>query len=67
MDDNARDIELAKSVGPFFRLDNLKMTEIIQEVESSVARWREVAKEIEISRGKKSFMEDGFVVSALIV
>lgn len=62
MDDNTKDIELAKKVGSLFRLDDLEMKEIIQEVETSVARWREVAKEIGIPRGEQTLMAAAFAV-----
>ena len=40
MDNNALDMELAKSVGEFFRLDNKQMETIIEEVLSSVSQWK---------------------------
>jgi serine/threonine-protein kinase HipA len=39
MDDNALNLELAKSVGHFFRLNTHEMNTIVEEVTSTVANW----------------------------
>ncbi|AHW60625.1 serine/threonine-protein kinase HipA [Draconibacterium orientale] len=60
MDNNALDYELAKSVGPFFRLDNKQMDRIIDEVTTSVKNWRKMAKTIGISNSEQDLMAKAF-------
>lgn len=61
MDNNALDLELAKSVGEFFQLNNKQMDEIIKEVLHVVANWKNVAKEIGISRSEQELMASAFM------
>lgn len=60
LDNNALDVELAKTVGPFFRLSNIQMNKIINEVLKSVQQWKSVAKEIGISRSEQNLMQPAF-------
>ncbi|WP_372649412.1 type II toxin-antitoxin system HipA family toxin [Draconibacterium sp.] len=60
MDNNALDFELAKSVGPFFRLENKQMDRIIAEVTTSVQNWRKMAKHIGISNSEQDLMAKAF-------
>ncbi|WP_319503284.1 HipA domain-containing protein [uncultured Draconibacterium sp.] len=60
MDNNALDYELAKSVGPFFRLENKQMDRIIDEVTTSVKNWRKMAKHIGISNSEQDLMAKAF-------
>lgn len=60
MDSNMLDIELAKSVGPFFRLSEKKMNTILDEVKSSVFNWQRVAKQIGIPRSEQAIMAAAF-------
>lgn len=62
MDNNALDVDLARSVGAFFRLDRPLMDKIIQEVLESVSQWEQVADQIGISRAEKEFMSGAFRV-----
>ena len=62
MDNNALDYELAKSVGPFFRLENKQMDRIIDEVTASVKNWRNMAKNIGISNSEQELMAKAFHV-----
>lgn len=57
---NALDIELAKSVGEYFRLNNNQMETIIQEVIAVVSQWKTMAKEIGISRNEMELMSKAF-------
>lgn len=57
---NALDFELAKEVGEYFRLNNEQMEAIIHEVMKSVSQWKEIAKEIGITRGEQVLMEKAF-------
>ncbi|MCS3555871.1 MULTISPECIES: type II toxin-antitoxin system HipA family toxin [unclassified Sphingobacterium] len=60
MDNNALDLDLAKSVGEFFRLDQNQMDSIISEVLESVSQWENVADKIGISRAEKELMSSAF-------
>jgi serine/threonine-protein kinase HipA len=62
MDNNALDYDLVKSVGAYFRLDNMQMDEIIKEVLDVVSTWQEVAKEIGISNKEQNLMSKAFNV-----
>ncbi|WP_320113233.1 type II toxin-antitoxin system HipA family toxin [Draconibacterium orientale] len=62
MDNNALDYELAKSVGPFFRLEKKQMGRIIDEVTTSVKTWRKMAKHIGISNSEQDLMAKAFHV-----
>lgn len=61
MDNNALDLEVAKSVGDFFRLNNDQMNSIINEVLKSVSHWKTIAKEIGIPRSEQELMEKAFI------
>lgn len=60
MDNNALDMELAKSVGVFFRLSEKDMEQIISEVLCSVNNWKEKAKQLGISRAEQELMQAAF-------
>ena len=60
MDNNALDFELAKSVGEYFRLNNEQMKQILQEVNTAVSNWKEVANSIGIPRSEQLLMEKAF-------
>jgi serine/threonine-protein kinase HipA len=60
MDDNALNLELAKSVGHFFRLNTHEMNTIVEEVTSTVANWEKIAKEIGISNKEIAMMSSAF-------
>ena len=61
MENNSLDLELAKSVGEYFRLDDKQMDSIIEEVLHSVAQWKKVADEIGISRAQQELMAAAFI------
>jgi serine/threonine-protein kinase HipA len=60
MDDNALNLELAKSVGVYFRLNETEMDSIILEVQNAVSNWRSIASEIGISRAEQELMQHAF-------
>lgn len=60
MDNNALDLELAKSVGIYFRLNENEMNRIIDVVCSSVSGWQKLATEIGISRSEQNMMVPAF-------
>lgn len=62
MDNNALDLELAKSVGTFFQLNSQKMNSIIKEVQLAVSSWRKIANQIGISRNEQEKMAKAFLV-----
>ncbi len=61
-DNNALNIQLAKSVGVYFRLDETEMNHIIEEVKSTVSNWRRTASEIGIPRGEQALMSSAFKI-----
>ncbi|MGV8139941.1 MAG: hypothetical protein AB2L20_32550 [Mangrovibacterium sp.] len=62
MDNNILDIELVKSVGPYFRLDEKEMNAIVDEVKSAVSGWQKLADQIGISRSEQILMAAAFRV-----
>ena len=57
---NALDIELAKSVGEYFQLTEAEMNNIIVEVTAVVSNWKAVAQKIGISRAEQELMSAAF-------
>ena len=60
LDNNDLDIELAKSVGAYFRLNVNQMNKIIEEVLLAVKQWRNIANEIGIGRMEQELMCTAF-------
>lgn len=60
---NALDLDLARSVGPYFQLQEKQMEEIIGEVLSVVKEWRKFAKEIGIPRAEQEIMSPAFALA----
>lgn len=60
MDDNALSFDLAKSVGQYFRLNDLEMESILSEVLSIVQNWRAIAEGIGIKRSELELMSGAF-------
>jgi serine/threonine-protein kinase HipA len=60
MDDNALDIDLARSVGVYFQLNPKEMDNILAEVKASVKNWRKIATTIGIPRREQEVMEGAF-------
>ena len=61
MENNSLDLELAKSVGEYFRLYKKQMDIIIEEVLHSVRQWKTIADKIGISRGERELMAGAFM------
>ena len=61
MDDNSLDLELAESVGIYFRLSDTEMDAIILEVQNVVRNWKDIATEIGIPRGEQELMKGAFL------
>ena len=62
MDKNALDIDLAKSVGAYFRIEEIEMDRVIDQVRSVVSGWQKLAVEIGIPRGEQMVMTAAFKV-----
>jgi serine/threonine-protein kinase HipA len=60
MDDNSLNLELAKSVGIYFRLNDSEMAVIIAEIQDAVRNWKELATKIGIPRGEQELMRGAF-------
>jgi serine/threonine-protein kinase HipA len=60
MDDNALDIDLAKSVGKYFRLSQNEMQTILDDVLSVVKNWKSMAQEIGIKNSEIELMTAAF-------
>ncbi len=61
MDSNALDLELVKSVGEYFRLNNEQMDSIIKEVLDAVSQWKKIANKLGISRAEQELMASAFM------
>ena len=61
MDDNALNLELAKSVGIYFRLSDSEMDAIIAEIQDTVRNWKDIATEIGITRAEQEMMKGAFL------
>jgi len=60
MDDNSLNLELAKSVGIYFRLNESDMNNIIHQIQKEVSQWQKIASDIGISRGAQELMAGAF-------
>lgn len=60
MDDNALDLDLARSVGEYFRLSEKEMQTILDEVLFAVKDWKTIAKEIGIKNSEIELMTLAF-------
>lgn len=59
-DNNSLDLELAKDVAVYFRLDKTKAQQIIEEIKSAVSDWNDLAKKMSISRIEQEQMKLAF-------
>jgi serine/threonine-protein kinase HipA len=62
MDNNSLNIDLAKSVGAYFRMEEKEMDRVIDQVRSVVSGWQKLAVEIGIPRGEQTLMTAAFKV-----
>ncbi len=58
--DNSLDLDLAKSVAEYFRVENSKAKKIINKVKDSVSGWRSVAKGVGLSKSEQDMMSSAF-------
>ncbi|MGF7231720.1 type II toxin-antitoxin system HipA family toxin [Arachidicoccus sp.] len=61
-DNNALNLQLAKSVGIYFRLDETEMNQTIDKVKSAVSDWQRTASYIGISRSEQTLMSSAFKI-----
>jgi serine/threonine-protein kinase HipA len=59
-DDNALDLDLARSVAPYFRLERDQVEQIISEIKVAVAPWKSLAEEVGISRNEIELKASAF-------
>jgi serine/threonine-protein kinase HipA len=59
-ENNALDVDLAKSVGDYFQLLPNEMDKIINDVHTAIRDWKGIAKEIGISRADLEIMAPAF-------
>ena len=60
-DDNSLDLELALEVADFFRIENTRTKQIIEEIKKSVTTWQSVASKHGLSRREQEFLSGAFV------
>jgi serine/threonine-protein kinase HipA len=58
--DNALDLDLARSVAPYFRIKNAEATSIIERLAAAVSGWSDVATALGIRRSEQDDMADAF-------
>lgn len=61
--DNSLDLDLARSVAPYFRLSAEGVERIIDEVRTSVVNWRKIASSFSIREREQEQMEPAFEFS----
>ena len=59
--DNALDLDLVRSVAPYFRIKGRQASEIISRIADAVRNWREVASTLGIKRSEQDEMADAFL------
>ncbi len=59
-DENTLDLDWARSVAEYFRVDETQREEIIEQVVAETSRWSEIATAHRISRGEQQMMEPAF-------
>ena len=58
--DNALNLDLAREVAPYFRLETDQSEQIISEIVRAVSRWEKIADSLSLSRREKSEMAPAF-------
>jgi serine/threonine-protein kinase HipA len=58
--DNALELDLARSVAPYFRIKAAEADLIIDRIADVVGRWRSIASSLDISRSEQDEMGDAF-------
>jgi serine/threonine-protein kinase HipA len=63
--DNALDLDLARSVAPYFRIKDADAKQIIGRVTDAVGQWAEVADSLGIRRSEQDDMADAFRAASI--
>jgi serine/threonine-protein kinase HipA len=58
--DNALDLDLARSVAPYFRVKDAEALRITTRLHEAIAGWREIAAKLGIGRGEQDTMAPAF-------
>jgi serine/threonine-protein kinase HipA len=61
--DNAMDLELARSVAPYFRLSTSEANEIISQQQQLISQWRTIATSLGISIQQQRHFSTAFRLS----
>jgi serine/threonine-protein kinase HipA len=61
--DNALDLDLIRSVAPYFRVTDSRGSEIIDRFSATVRDWRDIAGELGIARSEQNEMADAFALA----
>jgi serine/threonine-protein kinase HipA len=59
--DNALDLDLARSVAPYFRIQHARANDVIANFEAVIRSWRDVASEMGLGRAEQNAMADAFM------
>jgi len=62
-DDNSLNLELAIEVADFFRVDKTKAIEIINQIQTQISNWRQIAAKYNLSRNEQELMASAFQLS----
>jgi serine/threonine-protein kinase HipA len=62
--DNALDIDLVRSVAPYFRIKDPQARDIIARIAEAVATWTQAAEALGIPKRERSEMHDAFLQGA---
>jgi serine/threonine-protein kinase HipA len=60
LENNALDVDLAKSIGEYFQLVPEEMDRVVNDIHTAICSWKEIAKEIGISRAEQEMMAPAF-------
>ncbi|MEA2786339.1 MAG: serine/threonine-protein kinase HipA [Candidatus Eremiobacteraeota bacterium] len=60
--DNALDLDLVRSVAPYFRIKDVQATSIIDRIADVVRGWSEIAGTVGITRREQGEMADAFMI-----
>jgi serine/threonine-protein kinase HipA len=60
--DNALDLDLVRSVAPYFRIKDTQATSVIDRISDAVAGWREIAGSLGVKRTEQANMADAFMM-----
>lgn len=60
--DNSLNLELAKQVAPYFRIDIPRAVELIDDIRHAVSRWKDYAERFHIARSEQEIYQQAFLV-----